>query len=118
MFLKPIKNIIENTNLPVGKMNKWLESVKYNPCKVCCSMEISAGDSGYNTFNPGEIKCICGNTVRVGDCETLDPLPLLVEAWNIRNPSPEEEIIILENKIKKYESYSKEAKERIKKLKK
>jgi len=112
--------IKEKTFSNTYQKKKWLKSVRCNPCVNCGSTEMEVWHGHTYTSDRlitlGEIKCICKNKV---ETETFsDPLPLLVKAWNRMNPLPEEEIIILENKIKEAKERIKEAKERIKKLKK
>lgn len=72
---------------------------KIRPCVKCCSEDITVRDCGYSSFNTGHAVCNnCGNKVNVSICDNRDDI---IDMWNIHNPTFEEKVKQLNNKILK-----------------
>ncbi len=74
---------------------------KPKPCRKCGSKNLKIWNCGYNTFNPGGIRCIdCGHEVKVSDCDNWNPNPTLINAWNKNKKSTLEQLQDAKKEIK------------------
>jgi len=85
---------------------------KINVCIKCGNNDILINNCGYSSFNAGSGTCKkCENKV-VASNGSRDDDNWIIKEWNFKNPTKEEEIVFLEDQIKKMKNKIKEVKKR------
>jgi hypothetical protein len=98
----------KNADNKYGK--KWDKKLpQAKPCIKCGSKDITFGDCGYSSFNPGWVHCQgCGHSVELNECEWGDRVEkTLRRVWNGERKRMENRVKRLEKELKQLKKWLK-----------